>query len=134
MGSVKSATSTWTSTERSMLADIRRTLLQQGLVTESEDGETDEGEPWAVLCRAKDGAMVAHIARLDGQYVLLWPDEASQTANNPEQITLLLQAGWVDHLYSEDSRLPDRHPSLVPQAEAVSERSGGTDRAGSRIF
>ena len=131
MGSAKSAAPTsksaWTSIERSMLTDIRHTLHQQGLVTESEDGETDEGDPWAVLYRVKDGVMVAHIARFDGQYVLLWPDQASQTARSPEQIATLLQSGWVDHLYSGDSSgLPERHPSLVPQTEPVGVfRAGG---------
>ena len=102
-----SASIRWTPSEQAMLADMRHALLRQGLVTCCEHGETDEGEPWTVIYRLSDDAVVAHVARIAGQYVTLWPDGASATAIDTERMTSLLQANWIRHLHSgEDSSPP----------------------------
>lgn len=109
MDSVKSRVSTskkWTRSEQAMLADMQQALLLQGLVTSCEHGETDQGEPWTVIFRSSDDAMVAHVARIDGRYVLLWPDGASATAAETARMTKLLQSNWVRHLHSGDDPSP----------------------------
>ena len=44
-------------------------LLQAGIVVETDCGISDEGDPWFVFCRA-DGHVIVHAARIDGLYLL----------------------------------------------------------------
>ena len=109
MDSVKSRTSAsikWTPSEQAMLADMRHALLRQGLATGCEHGETDEGEPWTVIYRSRDDIMVAHIARIERRYVVLWPDGASATATDTGRMTSLLQANWIRHLHAGGDTSP----------------------------
>ncbi|MDB5473444.1 MAG: hypothetical protein JWP99_747 [Devosia sp.] len=59
----------WTNQE---LSDLYRTVAalgQAGMAVSMDRGQTDEGDPWMVLCRP-DGEVFIHFCRLDGRYVL----------------------------------------------------------------
>ena len=59
------------------LADIYRLsdiLRRHGLDGELESGVSDEGEPWLVLSDANEAEVTAHIARIDGRYVVFRVD------------------------------------------------------------
>lgn len=59
------------------LADIYRlsdVLQRHRLGVEIESGVSDEGEPWLVLSNPDDAEVTAHIARIDGRYVVFRSD------------------------------------------------------------
>src|SRR5271167_2143501 len=62
----------WTNEELAELYRVEHSLLQAGLVVETESGVSDEGDPWFVFCHS-DGHVVVHIARIDGTYYLHCP-------------------------------------------------------------
>ncbi|MEZ5774301.1 MAG: hypothetical protein R3D33_06270 [Hyphomicrobiaceae bacterium] len=60
----------WTNAE---IAEFHRALAllhQAGLPIDTDRGLTDEGDPWFVYCHGETGEVIAHLARLDGRYVL----------------------------------------------------------------
>jgi hypothetical protein len=66
--------SDWTDDER---AEIRR--LEQ-LCDASQDwslecSHTDAGDPWCIIYDQEQEGIILHIARIDGQYVVVWPRE-----------------------------------------------------------
>jgi hypothetical protein len=65
--------SDWSSQELAEFYRVESALVQAGLHVETERGMTDEGEPWFAFCRADDGEVIVHIARLGEQYVLAGP-------------------------------------------------------------
>ena len=64
------ASGQWTNGERAELQSVLRQLRAAGLDVELEDGVADEGDPWCVLCHATTGEVIAHVARLDGRYII----------------------------------------------------------------
>ncbi len=44
-------------------------LGRAGLSVDTDMGMSDEGDPWFVFCRADCGDVIAHFARIDGQFV-----------------------------------------------------------------
>jgi hypothetical protein len=66
--------SDWTDNER---AEIRR--LEQ-LCDASQDwllecSHTDAGDPWCIIYDQQQEGIILHIARIDRQYVVVWPRE-----------------------------------------------------------
>ncbi len=63
----------WTQAEIAEFYRVESALIQAGLRIETERGISDEGEPWFVFCRADDGEVVIHFARIDGHYIVSSP-------------------------------------------------------------
>ncbi|MDG2521286.1 hypothetical protein P7B02_07000 [Caulobacter segnis] len=63
----------WTQAEIAEFYRVESALIQAGLRIETDRGVSDEGEPWFVFCRADDGEVVIHFARIDGHYVISSP-------------------------------------------------------------
>ncbi len=86
------------------LADFYRAtdmLRQAGLNTECDFGVTDEDDPWFVFVRPETGDVIAHFARIDGQFIAVSSlNEEVYRGNNIREI--------VD-------RMLVRHPTLIPQ-------------------
>src|SRR5271165_460642 len=59
----------WTNDELAELYRVEHSLVQAGVVVETESGLSDEGDPWFVFCHP-DGHVVVHTARIDGLYHL----------------------------------------------------------------
>jgi hypothetical protein len=97
---VRSKSRPWDDQE---LADFYRAteiLRQAGLNTESDLGLTDEGDPWFVFVRPESGDVIAHFARIDGQFLAVSSlNQEVYRGNNIREI--------VD-------RMLTRHPSLLP--------------------
>lgn len=60
----------WSQKELAEFYRVESALIQAGMLIEAERGITDEGDPWFVFCRAEDGEVVVHFARIDGRYVI----------------------------------------------------------------
>ena len=60
----------WSNGDRAQFVRIQRILSEAGVHVEIEEGVTDEGDPWCVLCSGMTGEVVVHIALLDGAYLL----------------------------------------------------------------
>ncbi|WP_369062384.1 hypothetical protein ABOZ73_08860 [Caulobacter sp. 73W] len=63
----------WTQAEIAEFYRVESALIQAGLRIETDRGISDEGEPWFVFCRADDGEVVIHFARIDGHYIVSSP-------------------------------------------------------------
>lgn len=59
----------WSNQDRASLMRAHRLLSLAGVPLETDDGLTDEGDPWFVFLDRK-GEVFAHFARIDGMYVL----------------------------------------------------------------
>ncbi len=49
---------------------VRDILSKSGIALDTEQGFSDEGDPWFVFCRSDTGDVVAHFARIDDLYVI----------------------------------------------------------------
>jgi hypothetical protein len=63
----------WSAQELAEFYRVESALLQAGLKVETERGISDEGEPWFAFCRAEDGDVIVHIARVNNEYILAGP-------------------------------------------------------------
>jgi hypothetical protein len=61
----------WTQKELAEFYRVENALIQAGMRVTTEQGLTDEGEPWFIFCRTIDNEPVVHFARIDGQYVIV---------------------------------------------------------------
>ena len=59
----------WTNDELAELYRVVDILARAGLKIETDIGMSDDGDPWLVFCRADTGDVIAHFARIDGQFV-----------------------------------------------------------------
>jgi len=48
-------------------------LWEAGLRVEADNGMTDEGDPWFAFFEPESGEMVAHFARIGGEFVVCAP-------------------------------------------------------------
>jgi hypothetical protein len=62
----------WTNQELAELYRVEHALTQANIGMETDQGITDEGDPWFVFCRL-DGSVLVHITRSDGAYQLYSP-------------------------------------------------------------
>lgn len=60
----------WTAQEIAELYRVGDALRQVGWPIVVDRGYTDEGDPWVVYCDDNSGAVIAHVAKSDGLYVL----------------------------------------------------------------
>lgn len=58
----------WSAQELAELYRIESALVQAGISVEMETGESDEGEPWFILCSANTGDVLVHVAVIDRTY------------------------------------------------------------------
>ena len=59
----------WSQQELAEFYRVEAALIRAGLPIGSEQGLSDEAEPWFVFCRP-DGDAIMHFARIDGSYVI----------------------------------------------------------------
>lgn len=59
----------WTNDELAELYRVVEILGNAGLQVETEMGLSDEGDPWFVFCRRDTGDVIAHFARIGGNFV-----------------------------------------------------------------
>ncbi|MBW7850431.1 MAG: hypothetical protein H3C38_08050 [Rhodospirillales bacterium] len=59
----------WTNDELAELYRVVDILGRAGLQVDTEAGLSDEGDPWFLFCRADTGDVIAHFARIDGQFI-----------------------------------------------------------------
>lgn len=63
----------WTNQDKAELYRVEAALCQAGLPVDTEQGITDEGDPWFVFCHSRTGDVIAHFARMDGTYLIAAP-------------------------------------------------------------
>src|SRR5262249_54117706 len=61
----------WTQQELSEFYRVEGALLQGGLSVITDRGLSDEGHPWFVFCRCDTEEVIAHFARIDGDYLVI---------------------------------------------------------------
>ncbi len=73
----------WTNDELAELYRVVEILGRAGLAVETDMGMSDEGDPWFVFCRCDSGDVIAHFARIGGQFVAasIAVDETYRGAN-----------------------------------------------------
>jgi hypothetical protein len=69
----------WTNQELAELQRVGQLLANAGLPVASEQGVSDEGDPWFVFIRTDCDEVVAHIARIDGWYMAAAAGDRSPT-------------------------------------------------------
>ncbi len=62
--------SDWAQQELAEFYRVEGALVRAGIGIETCRGVTDEGDPWFAFCRADNGDVFVHIARIDGEYVV----------------------------------------------------------------
>ena len=73
----------WTNDELAELYRVVDLLGRAGLSVVADMGMSDEGDPWFVFCRADNGEVIAHFARIDGHFIAasIAVDETYRGAN-----------------------------------------------------
>jgi hypothetical protein len=73
----------WTNDELAELYRVVEILGRAGLAVETDMGMSDEGDPWFVFCRRDSGDVIAHFARIGGNFVAasIAVDETFRGAN-----------------------------------------------------
>jgi hypothetical protein len=95
----KSVNGDWSTQEIAEFYRVEAALVQAGTRVCVERGVSDEGDPWFVFCRAMDGDVIVHFARIDGTYLIV--------------------AGVGRPLFGSDVRrllgdFVERNPALIP--------------------
>ncbi|WP_353959817.1 hypothetical protein [Methylobacterium longum] len=97
----------WSQQELAEFYRVEAALIRAGLPIGSEQGLSDEAEPWFVFCRP-DGDAIMHFARIDGSYVI-----ASDVLDSP--------------MWGSDFRaLIDQVAQLYPELLPIPRNSDGT--------
>lgn len=89
----------WSQQELAEFYRVEAALVRAGLPIDSEQGLSDEAEPWFVFCRP-DGAPIMHFARIGGRYLV-----ASEVLDSPL---------WGDDFRGLINQVALRHPELLP--------------------
>ena len=63
----------WSRQDLAEFYRVEGVLIQSGLRIESDQGVTDEGDPWFVFCRQGGDDPVVHFARIRGEYIIAGP-------------------------------------------------------------
>ncbi|HIJ38342.1 MAG TPA: hypothetical protein HPP80_05525 [Rhodospirillaceae bacterium] len=84
----------WTNDEVAELYRVVDILGRAGLKVETDMGMSDEGDPWFVFCRADTGDVIAHFARIDGQFVAasIAVDQTCKGANFRQIVDQMVQS------------------------------------------
>lgn len=90
--------SDWTQRELAEFYRVESALIQTGLQLETDRGLSDEGDPWFVFCRADNGEVFIHFARIDGRYIAAGAalDQVVQGRDFPTLVQeMLASQAWV---------------------------------------
>ncbi len=103
----------WTNSEIAEFYRVEHALSAANIAIETDRGITDEGDPWFVFCR-RDGEVIVHIARYDGQYHLFSPalPRPLEGASIPALTRAFLSAAPVAPKNAYGSRVVP-HPSAL---------------------
>ena len=63
----------WSNQELAEFYRVQASLSRAGVSVETEQGLSDEGDPWFVFCGSDSGDVIIHFARIDGEYVVASP-------------------------------------------------------------
>ncbi|MDR3441144.1 hypothetical protein [Telmatospirillum sp.] len=90
-------------------------LGRAGLKIDSDFGVSDEGDPWFVFCRADNGDVIVHFARIDGKYVAssIAVDETFRGGDFREIIERIVQSQPLIVPPSSSSPRLFLHPGVV---------------------
>jgi hypothetical protein len=69
--SAMSVSGDWSSQEIAEFYRVEAALVQAGVSVFGDRGLSDEGDPWFVFCRATDGEVIVHFARINGNYLIV---------------------------------------------------------------
>ncbi len=94
----------WSIQEVAEFYRVEAALVQAGISILVDRGVSDEGDPWFVFCRAGDGEVIVHFARIAGQYLIA-----------AESIGRTLRGSDFRRLLSEFVSL---NPTLIPMPSA----------------
>jgi hypothetical protein len=61
----------WSTQEIAEFYRVEAALVQAGMSIVVDRGISDEGDPWFVFCRAHDGEVIVHFARVEGKYLIV---------------------------------------------------------------
>ena len=61
----------WTQAELAEFYRVEGALQQAGISVVTDRGISDQGEPWFVFCREDSEEIIAHFARIGGEYVIV---------------------------------------------------------------
>ena len=67
----KSVSGDWSTQEIAEFYRVEAALVQAGASVCVDRGVSDEGDPWFVFCRAVDGEVIVHFARIAGKYLIV---------------------------------------------------------------
>ena len=65
----------WTRQERSEIDRIRGVCREYSHL-QFDSGQTDEGEPWCIVCARECEEVVLHLARIGSRYVIAHPSQS----------------------------------------------------------
>lgn len=63
----------WSTQELTLFYRAAGSLSSEELCVETDQGLTDEGEPWLVFCDAESGDIIGHFARMNEEYFACVP-------------------------------------------------------------
>src|SRR4051812_16260912 len=89
----------WTPWERSVLGGMQRAFAQQGVMTDCQHGMSDNHTPWTAFYTVNTHSFVAHVARHERGYVLLWPDRTSIRVEEMEQLVEAVRSSAIQHAW-----------------------------------
>jgi hypothetical protein len=67
----RSISNDWNQHELAEFYRVESVLVQGGLSVTTDRGISDEGDPWFLFCRADNEEVIAHFARIDGEYLIV---------------------------------------------------------------
>src|ERR1700730_11393368 len=94
----------WSTQEVAEFYRVEAALVQAGISVLVDRGVSDEGDPWFVFCRAVDGEVIVHFARIAGDY-LIAADSIGRTFRGSDFRRLL-------------SEFVSLNPTLIPMPAA----------------
>ena len=69
-------------------------------------GESDEGDPWCIVCEREGERVLLHIARIDCCYVIAWPCRSKLQRTTSITAATDLTLRWLDREVREHFRVP----------------------------
>jgi hypothetical protein len=98
----------WTQQELAEFYRVENTLVQHALAVSTDRGISDEGDPWFIFCRADDEEVIAHVARIGQQYVVV-SSAFSGVARGADFRTLI-------------QSLMEAHPLMLPSRSGAAKK------------
>ena len=91
----------WSNRELAEFYRVEAFLIQAGISVDTEEGFTDEGDPWFVFCDLITSDVIVHFARVSGSYLIAGP-AFPQIVKGRDFGSLI-------------ATLLDRYPTIVPK-------------------